>query len=287
VRVTPEAATFSSIGDSQPFVAAVLDEAGSTINTTVTWSSSDPLVATVSNSGLVTSVANGSAIITATANTVPGTADVSVQQVVASLDVLPASLSLMATLTDRIIVAAADANGNAVAGATVTWVSDDPATATVDPATGDITGVTAGAATITATVGLFSDESLLSVIPFAAATFSEAVEPIFTVTCASVRCHSGPSQQNGLDLSAGNALANIVGVPSTDVSAMNRITAGDPLQSYIIHKLRGTQLTVGGAGERMPLLETATNEDGITFPVVSDDEIAAIVAWILSGESNN
>ena len=64
-----------------------------------------------------------------------------------------------------------------------------------------------------------------------AATFSEAVEPIFTATCASVRCHSGPSQQNGLDLSAGNAFGNTVGVPSTDVPAMNRITAGDPLRS--------------------------------------------------------
>ena len=93
---------------------------------------------------------------------------------------------------------------------------------------------------------------------------------------------------NGLDLSAGNAFGNTVGVPSTDVPAMNRITAGDPLQSYIIHTLRGTQLTVGGAGERMPLQgSTATNEDAITFPVVSNDEIAAIVAWILAGAGSN
>ena len=44
VRVTPEAATFSSIGDSQQLSAAVLDEAGSTINTSVTWSEAVPTV---------------------------------------------------------------------------------------------------------------------------------------------------------------------------------------------------------------------------------------------------
>jgi hypothetical protein len=287
VRVTPGAVTFSSIGDSLAFSATILDEAGSTINTTVTWSSSDPLVATVSNSGLVTSVGNGSATITATANTVPGTADVSVQQVVASVGVLPPSLSLMATLTDRIIVTPADANGNAVSGVTVAWASDNPATATVDPATGDITGVATGTATITATAGPFSGEAQLSVIPFAAATFSEAVEPIFTATCASVRCHSGPSRQRGLDLSAGNAYANMVAVASTDVPGLNQITPNDPLQSYIIHKLRGTHLSVGGVGEQMPRGEAGTNDDIPTLAVVSNDEIAAIVAWILSGAANN
>ena len=233
VRVTPEAATFSLIGDSQQLSAAVLDEAGSTINTSVTWSSSDPLVATVSNSGLINAVTNGTTTITATANTVAGTADVTVQQVVASVAVGPASLSLMTTLTDRITVTAEDANGNAVASPILAWASDNPVVATVDQAMGDITGVTPCTATITATSGLFSAGAALTVIPFAAATFSMSVEPIFTATCAGVRCHSGPSQQGGLDLSAGNAYANTVGVASTDVPTIDRITPNDPLQSYI------------------------------------------------------
>ena len=276
ITVTPSSHSFSSIGANQQFIAAVVDETGSPLNTPVSWSSSDPFVAAVGFTGLTTAVADGSATITATVSEITGRAEVTVEQMVANLVVVPSSLSLMATLTDRIAVLAEDGRGNTITDATITWASDDVAVATVDAATGDIAGVAAGTATITATSGPTSSEVALTVIPFANVTFSGSVEPIFTVTCARAGCHTSPSPPRGLDLSAGNAFNNTVGVGSTDVSTMNQIEPNDPLRSYIVHKLRGSQATVGGQGSRMPL-----------GGVVSNDEIAGIVAWILAGALNN
>jgi len=194
----------------------------------------------------------------------------------AVLVVLPSSLSLMATLTDRISIHAEDARGNVMPDAMVAWVSDDLAVATIDAATGDITGVAVGTAMITATSGTASSDVALSVIALATATFSGSVEPIFNLTCATASCHTGASPPKGMNLSAGNAYSNIVAVASTDLPSMERVSPNAPLESYLVHKLRGSQAIVGGIGSRMPLGGS-----------VSDDEIAAIVAWILSGAANN
>ena len=147
------------------------------------------------------------------------------------LVVLPASLSLMATLTDRISVLAEDARGNAMPDADVTWESDDLAVATVDPTTGEITGVTVGSAMITASSGTASSDVALAVIPFATATFSGSVEPLLATTCTTSGCHTGKTPTGNLDLGAGNAFATTVGVASTDLPTMNLVQPNEPLQN--------------------------------------------------------
>lgn len=47
---------------------------------------------------------------------------------------------------------------------TVTWASEDPDVATVDPVTGEVTGVSIGAATITATAGVITTSVEVSVV---------------------------------------------------------------------------------------------------------------------------
>lgn len=276
ITVTPESVTFSSLGETRQLSWSVLDAAGSPVNVPVGWASSNTSVATVSTGGVLIAVRDGTATITVAADEFVDSMEVTVAQMAAALVVLPSSLSLMATLTDRISVHIEDAQGNAMLNATVAWGSDNLAVATIDAATGDITGVAVGTAMITATSGTASSDVALSVIPLATATFSGSVEPIFTMTCARAGCHTGGSAPNGMDLSAGNAYSNTVDVASTDVPAMERVSPNAPLESYLVHKLRGSQAVVGGAGSRMPLGGS-----------VSNDEIAAIVAWILSGAANN
>jgi len=54
--------SLNAIGASQPLTATVRDQNGKAItNAVVTWSSSNTAVATVSSTGLVTAVANGTA----------------------------------------------------------------------------------------------------------------------------------------------------------------------------------------------------------------------------------
>jgi hypothetical protein len=79
VEVTPASATVFPPGATVQLAASAEDAKGNAISDkTFTWSSSDESIATVSSSGLVTAVANGSVTITATADGVDGTAAVEV-----------------------------------------------------------------------------------------------------------------------------------------------------------------------------------------------------------------
>ncbi|HET7565348.1 MAG TPA: Ig-like domain-containing protein [Gemmatimonadaceae bacterium] len=77
VALTPTEATLST-GGHVAITATPLGANGKPVKTTVTWSSSDPKVATVSDSGQVAAVAPGNAKITVVANGVSATAAVTV-----------------------------------------------------------------------------------------------------------------------------------------------------------------------------------------------------------------
>jgi hypothetical protein len=89
-------------------------------------------------------------------------------------------------------------------------------------------------------------------LPPGVVKFGTDVQPILASNCALSFCHAGASPAGGLDMSAAVAFANLVGTPSNELPAMNRVTAGNPAQSYLIHKVNGTQTTVGGSGSKMP-----------------------------------
>ena len=79
VTVTPTTVTFSAVGDTEQLSAAASDASGNSMpGVQFTWTSSDATVASVSTSGVVTSVGSGTATISATAQGVSGTASVTV-----------------------------------------------------------------------------------------------------------------------------------------------------------------------------------------------------------------
>ena len=133
--------------ESQQLTATVLPADASQ---ELTWTSSDESVATVSQSGLVSAVAAGNAVITAT--TTDGTylsasCDVTVLQVQAEsiqLNVTTAGLNEGSTLqlTATILPEGCDIK-------TVIWASNNPSVATVD-SNGLVTTHSVGTATITA-----------------------------------------------------------------------------------------------------------------------------------------
>ena len=164
ITVSPASATLQTLGETAQLAAEVRDQNGQAMaNAAVAWTSSDPSVATVAASGLVTAVANGAATVTATAGSASGTAAVTVDQVVASVAVHPAA-DTMPSLGDtlRLSAEALDANGNVVAGGEFAWASSDTSVATVD-ASGLVTAVANGVATVTATAGSASGTAAVTV----------------------------------------------------------------------------------------------------------------------------
>ncbi len=131
---------------------------------TVTWTSSASSMATVDASGLVTAAgAIGTATITASAGPASGSAVVTVTQSVASVEVSPSVDELTALgQTVQLTAEAFDENGHAVAGAEFAWETSDATVATVD-ASGLVTGVAVGAATITVSAGEASGSAAVTV----------------------------------------------------------------------------------------------------------------------------
>ena len=120
-----------------------------TSNKAVTWASSDPEVATVSSSGVVTGQADGTATITVT--TVEGgytaTCEITVNSPVTGITVSPTTktLSLDETAQLTATIQPSDASNRQVS-----WSSSDPSVVSVS-SRGVITGVDVGTATITVT----------------------------------------------------------------------------------------------------------------------------------------
>ncbi len=150
IEVSPSPAAVL-VGETVELTAVVTAVGGA--DETVIWTSSDDAVATVDATGLVTGVSVGSAVITATSDfddTVSGntTVQVSDSPVVISVTVDPTSADLIVGETQQFSAIVAAAGG---ADETVVWTTSDEDVATVNAASGLVTAVGQGAATITAT----------------------------------------------------------------------------------------------------------------------------------------
>jgi hypothetical protein len=100
------------------------------------------------------------------------------------------------------------------------------------------------------------------------ADFKSIQDNVFTPLC--VRCHSGASAPQGLQLDEAHSYALLVGVASTEQPALDRVSAGDPSSSYLVMKLEGA---TGIAGGRMPF----------GGPYLPESTINIIRQWIADG----
>ncbi len=98
----------------------------------MTWVTSDSAVATVSTTGLVTSVGDGSATITATSGSASATASVAVAQVAATVTLSESTLSFASLADTTQLTATVPVSTDETVGeATGTWVTSDATVSTV------------------------------------------------------------------------------------------------------------------------------------------------------------
>src|SRR5213594_1086663 len=201
VSVTPATATIG-VGQTAQYAAITRDAFGNPLGgRTVTWSSSNPAVATVNGAGQATAVAVGAATLTATSEGKSGTAALTVTNVpVASVAVSPASASVQVGQTVQLAATPRDANGNPLSGRAVSWASSNTAVATVS-GSGLVTGVTAGSATITATSEGQGGTATITVstVPVASVTVSPATASV--QAGQTVQLAATPKDANGNPLS--------------------------------------------------------------------------------------
>ena len=181
-----------------------------------------------------------------------------------------------------------DFSGRELPKASVTWETSDPDIAQPIPLTPTgqsariLAGQKGGQVTITAKSGDQSATLVLNVTGPKAPEISYArdIQPIYTRTCALPDCHGQPEETAGGDLllEPENSYANTVGVKAVQVRSRTvlRIEPGQPDNSYLIAKIRGTHRQLGGTGARMP-------QDG-TLP---EGDLEKIVKWVQAGSPNN
>ena len=165
IEVTPANPSIAN-GLTAQFIATGAYSDGTTYNITsfVTWASGSTGVSTISSSGLATSAAPGTAVITATLDSISGNTTLTVTAAtLQSVSVTPANPSISIDRTEQFTATGTYSDGTQQnITASVTWTSGTTAVATI-AANGLATAVAAGTSIITATSGSISANTTLTV----------------------------------------------------------------------------------------------------------------------------
>ena len=146
--IPPQATLIGPAGTSFTVSAAVKTSKNQPISIRPTWTSSDEKVAKVTPEGVVTSVGNGTAAVTAHIGELQGVAEVSVLvREIARLEVHPATALVRVGDSQRFAVVAFSSDGSRLENAVAQFRSSNPTVATIDGG-GNASGVSAGTATI-------------------------------------------------------------------------------------------------------------------------------------------
>jgi uncharacterized membrane protein len=125
--------------------------------------------------------------------------------------------------------------------------------------------------TVQGTAGTLSRSATLNLQVLV--SLQHTIQPIFTQRCAFAGCHDSHTRIADLDLSAGNAHAHLVNVPSVLDPGWIRVVPGDPARSLLYRKISEENPPVGS---RMPPGGRLT-----------DEQITLIRLWIEQGARNN
>ncbi|HVZ47843.1 MAG TPA: Ig-like domain-containing protein [Gemmatimonadaceae bacterium] len=156
--------TLAALGRTRSYVATARDTLDNPMTgITFSWTSSNGAVASLDsiNTATVraTAAANGVTSITATAQGISGSAQLTVQQVLTSIDLSPATATIAPTGSVALVARGRDANNFFIPGGSFSYASAQPSVATVGATSGVVTGVANGSASITATSGAITSNT--------------------------------------------------------------------------------------------------------------------------------
>lgn len=133
IALNKQTVALDAVGATEQLTATPRDNGGATVSgVTVSWSTSDPNVVSVTASGQIAAVANGSATVTASAGSAAAQAAVTVAQVARQLTAVAGgdqTGTVGQTLPESLVVEVADRLGNVMAGVTVAFAPDQASSA--------------------------------------------------------------------------------------------------------------------------------------------------------------
>ena len=278
------------IGQTLQLTASPKDQSGTAFAATITWTSGATGIATVSNSGLVSGVALGTAVITAASGSVNATSTITVTAVPPTLTTITISggTTVVATSTLQLTAAPKDQNGNAIA-ATVTWSSGAAGVATVGNTTGLVTGVAAGSAVITATSGSVTANVTVTVTPQVLTTIT--VSGGTTVQAGqTLQLIAAAKDQNGKPMTAVLTWASdATGVATVNAASglVTGVAAGSANITASSGGINGTAAITVTAAPVFPATASVSTGPGNVFtPASVDIAINGTVSWTFGATHN-
>ncbi|MET0858289.1 MAG: Ig-like domain-containing protein [Telluria sp.] len=325
LALTPQAPTLQ-IGATRQLTATATYSNGTTadVTSTTSFTSATTGIAGVGvANGLVTGVAAGTTVVTASYNgrTATTTATVTANVTLSRIDVTPAAATVALNGKQQYVATATYSdNSTANVTSTVTWTSANTNIATVLN-TGIATGVAAGTTTITATSGLQSGNASLTVSAVApppaatpvnlgrAASFAVLAGTALTNNSGGTTLITGdvgsPSQTTDPTLAAGftnyksgapltDALADLqvaitdANSRTCDVSSASGIDLGGATLSPGVYCYAGAisitgTLTLNGPGVYIFRTQTTLNTTANSIVALNNGATAANVTWVPVG----
>ncbi len=153
VVVTPRTGSLR-IGIPRGFGAALLDSTNAQVpaGRIVTWSTNTPTVIAITQAGIATGIALGTARVIATSEGVADTVTFPVTRIpVASVSVAPLQVTVLEGQSTQLRATVTDSVGTEITDRPIEWITSDPTRATVSQ-TGLVTAIAAGNVNIGATV---------------------------------------------------------------------------------------------------------------------------------------
>jgi len=253
VTITPSSASVT-LGGTVQLTAAVKDTAGNLLTgRTVTWTSLSTSTATVSATGLVTSVGVGSTVITAASGGQTGLATVTVLQVpVGSVTISPKRDTITVSAQKQLSVTVIDSLGHPISNPAVTWTSTANGVATVT-STGLVQGVTTGTAKIIAQSGTKADTNTTVVIPAPVASVAVSIGSS-TIAVGGASVVTATSKDR-----SGNVLFGRAVTWSSSAAGTATVSAGGVDPNSQLDTATVTGVTTGG-----PVTITATSSNNVS-----------------------
>ena len=276
-------------GATLTLVASPRDQNGNVISASINWSSAATNIATVNGSGVVTGVAPGTAVITATSGSVSTSTTVTVTAPLVVITIIVSGgTSVVAGATLQLTASPKDQNGNGIA-ATVAWSSSATSVASVS-SNGLVSGVATGTAVVTASSGGVNGQVTVTVL-------APVLTTIAISGAASVVAGSSTQFNASSTDQVGNAIAAAITWSSnaTGIATVNGagVVTGVAVGSAVITASSGsvsatktisvtavppvlTTITIGGgssvvAGSTLQLTASPRDQNG--------NAIAATITW--------
>lgn len=273
VTLSPETATITGLGNTQQLTATI--SPNNATNKNLTWTSNNTGVATVNASGLVTSVASGTATITVTTEdgSFTDTSEITVVYVpVSSISLSTNSVTIYTIGTYKTTTLIATISPGNATNSNVTWTSSSPSVATVN-SSGLVTGLTVGSTTITVTS---SDNNSIT----ATATVTVIAR---TVTNVSIKT---PTTKTSFIIGENIYSPSLALTIDYNDLTSEDVTSGYSLSGYNSKQLGSQTVTISypGYSGTNPTYSVFVTNVGSATPVVATD---LFISEYIEGNSNN